>query len=117
MKEAHRVSKRVLDEHALGITGDEAARGGSRVIGEQDGGLVMPEVADEELAVATRYEANLLLEGPGCAVFAMGQIERHCAPGGCRQLVDFGEQAWRASAQGHEGDALAIEAIEPVIGG
>src|SRR5229473_1984626 len=34
-----------------------------------------------------------------------------------RQVVDFGEQAWRASSQGQKGDAGGIEPIEPLIGG
>ena len=51
------------------------------------------------------------------AVFAVRQIELDGAPGRWRQMGDFGEQLGRAPAQGDEGDAGGIEAIEPGIGG
>ncbi len=47
----------------------------------------------------------------------MGHVERDGTPGRWRQVVDFGEQAWRASSQGQKGDAGGIEPIEPLIGG
>jgi hypothetical protein len=39
MEEAHRIGERILDEHALGVAGDEILGGRACVIGEQDGGL------------------------------------------------------------------------------
>jgi hypothetical protein len=51
MEEAHGIGERVLDEHALGVAGDEIAGGRICVIGEQDGGLIVAEIGDEELAV------------------------------------------------------------------
>ena len=87
------------------------------VVGEQDGGLVVAEIGDEELAVGALARTHLLFVDPWGAVFAVGHIERDGAPGRWRQVIDFGEQAGRAPAQGEEGDAGGVEPIEPVVGG
>ena len=60
MEEAHGVGERILDEHALGIAGDEIFDGRACVVGEQDGGLVVAEIGDEELAVGAPKGTRLL---------------------------------------------------------
>src|SRR5262249_50768047 len=61
MEEAHSIGERVLDEHSPGIAGDDVAGSGACVIGEQDRGLVVAEIFDEELPERMLARANLLL--------------------------------------------------------
>jgi hypothetical protein len=61
----------ILDQHALGIAGDQLGRGDTLIIGEQDSGFVVPEFGDEELAEGALAGARLLLEEARCAVLAM----------------------------------------------
>jgi hypothetical protein len=48
-------------------------------------------------------------------MLATGDLEVDGAPGRWRQVLDLGEQAWRASPQGDEGYSGRIEPIEAVI--
>src|SRR5260370_20427672 len=93
-KRTHGIGERVLDEHALGVAGDEFFGGGFCVIGEQDGGLVVTEIGDEELAVSALSRTSLLFEDPRGAGFAVRQIERDGAPSRWRQVGDCGAQTW-----------------------
>ena len=88
------------------------SRGGFSVVGQQDGWLIVAEILDEELAESASQQADLLFMDLRRAVFAIGDIEVHGAPGGRRQVADLGEEFARASAQGHEDDALLVEPIE-----
>jgi len=47
VEETHGVGECVLDEHALGVAGDEIPSGGFRIVGDQDRGLVVAEILDE----------------------------------------------------------------------
>src|SRR6202049_716221 len=97
VEEAHRVGQRVLDEHALGIAGYDGLGGGLSVIGEQDGGLVVAEIGDEELPEVALVRTGLLFVDARGPMLATGYIEGDGAPGRWRQVVDLGEQAWRAA--------------------
>ena len=77
----------------------------------------MAEIGDEELAEGALVRTRLLLVDARGAILAIGHVEGDGAPGRRRQVVDLGEQAWRASAQGDEGDPGGIEPIEAVVGG
>ena len=81
MEEAHRVGERILDKHALSVAGDKASGGGICVIGKQDGGLIVAEIGDEELAVGARARTRLLFENTGLSIFAMRDVEGDGAPG------------------------------------
>src|SRR5258707_13426541 len=98
MEEAHGSGQGVFDEHASGVAGDDLARGGASIVGEQDGGLVVSEVSDEELAEDALARTSLLLVDARRAVFAVGRVEGDGAPGRRRQVLDLGEQFWRAAA-------------------
>src|SRR3972149_1242198 len=58
VKEADGVGDRVLNEHALGVAGDEALEGGIVLVGEEDGRLVVPKVLDEQLAQGATRELH-----------------------------------------------------------
>lgn len=62
VEEAHCVGKGVLDERLLCIAGDDRLGGGRGVIDEQDGGLVVAEIGDEELAEVALVGSSRLLE-------------------------------------------------------
>src|ERR1700694_6295773 len=76
----------------------------------------MAEIGDEELSKGSLSGTHLLLIDPRGAVFAVGHIERDGAPSRRRQPIDLGQEAWRAAAQGQEGDAGLIEPVETVVG-
>src|SRR5258706_7500285 len=97
MEEAHRVGERILDEHALGVAGNEILGGRACVIGEQDGGLIVTEVGDEELAVGALKRPRLVFMEAWIAVFAMGHVEFDGAPSRCWQVGDLGEQLGRGA--------------------
>ena len=80
VEEADGIGESVLDEHAPGVADDELARGGVGVVGEQDGGLVVAEVADEELSEAALAGACLLLVDAGRLELALRQVEVDGAP-------------------------------------
>lgn len=117
MEEAHRIGERVLDQHALGVSRDDILGGGLGVVGEQDGGFVVAEVLDEELAEGALLRTRLLFVEARSAMLAAGDVEGDGAPSRWRQALDLGEQAWRAPAQRDEGNPDRIEPIEAVVGG
>ena len=90
MKEAHRIADGVLDEHALGISGDESL-GRAGVIGQEHGGLVVTEVEDVELAHTAACERDLLLPHAGGSVLSRGHIEADTSPRRGGELSDLGE--------------------------
>src|SRR5580700_582541 len=116
MKRAHRCGRSALDEHALGIAGDDGLGGGLGIVGEQDGGLIVAEIGDEELAEGAFMRTSLLFIDSRGAVLAAGDLKGDGAPRRWRQFVDLGEQAWRTSTQGDEGDSGRIEPIEAIVG-
>src|ERR1700675_4196465 len=89
---------------------------GLHVVGEQDGRLFMAEIGDEKLAEGALCRTHFLLIDPRGAVVAVGHVERDGAPSRGRQLVDFGQEFWRAAAQGQKGDAGLVEPIEAFEG-
>ena len=108
---------RILDEHALGVAGHEGFGRGVGIIGQQDGGLVVPEVGDEELPELSFAWDGFLLEDARLAVFAVGDVDLDGAPSRRRQLLDLGEEAGRTPPQGHEDDAVAVEPVEAIVSG
>jgi hypothetical protein len=59
MEEAHRIGQRILDEHTLGIAGHQLPGGGAGIVGQQDRGLLMAQILDEELAVGGQRQLSL----------------------------------------------------------
>ena len=95
MEEAHRVGERILDEHALGVAGNEILGGRACVIGEQDGGLIVTEVGDEELAVGALKRPRLVFMEARITVFAMGGTSSSTV-----RQADAGRSATSASSLG-----------------
>jgi hypothetical protein len=75
VKEAHGIGESIFDQHAFGVAGDQLAGGGVGVVGEQNRGLLVSEILDEELAVDALAGLDLLFEDARRAVFALGKIE------------------------------------------
>ena len=77
------------------------------------------EIRNEHLA----HLALIVAEGDapvdhlGGLIDAMGDIELHGSPSRAWEVGHFAEQAGRAAAQGHKGDAHLIEAVEIGVGG
>jgi hypothetical protein len=59
------------------------------------------EIGDEELAESARVRAGLVFVDARVRCLRL-EISMFGAPGRWRQLVDLGEQAWRASPQGDD---------------
>ena len=94
MEETHRIRECVFDEHTLGIAGDDYPGGGLGVVGEQDGGFVVAEIRDEELAQVALVWTSLLLVVARGAVLAAADLEFDGAPGRRPKAVDFGAKAF-----------------------
>jgi len=86
------LNKRILNQHALGIPGDQLRSCEALIVGEETGRLVVAQDFDEELS-------GLLLVDAWCAAFAVRHIEGHSAPGGWRQVLDLLEQGRRAPSR------------------
>ncbi len=84
----------VLDQHAPGIAVDQPGRRFVHLIGEQQGGLVVPEIGDGDLAdgVGIVLEGGLLVEDARVPVGAADVVERDPLPGGGGFGGDGGEQ-------------------------
>ena len=84
---------------------------------QQNDGLFVAEVLDEELTEGAFDEADLLFIDAGGLVLAGGDVQSDATPGGRSQRGEFFEKLWRAPPKGNEVDALCIEAFEPIVGG
>ena len=84
-------SDRALDEHALGVTGDELGGGGLAVIGDEDRRFLVAQVHHEELTERSAGQCHRLLEHARCLVLARGHLQGDAAPGRRGQTLDFGE--------------------------
>ncbi len=116
MEEANGVGEGVLDQHSFGVASDELLVRGVGIVCQKDGRQVVSEVGDEELSEGTFVGLGLLLEDARGSIFALRQVEIDGSPSGGGQVVDFLEQRRGASAQGDEGDVVAVEAVEVLVG-
>ena len=118
MEEADGIGEGVLDEHALGVAGDELLAGVAAVVGEQDGGLVVAEVVDEDLAEGASGERDLSVRRrAGCWYLRVGTSSSTVRQAERGRLAISCEQLGRASAQGDEGDPHLVEPGEVRVGG
>ena len=53
MEEVDPIRDRVLDEHALGVVLNEAGRGALELVGQEEGGLLVTQLCDGDLAQGT----------------------------------------------------------------
>jgi len=111
VEEANGIGNGVFDEHALSISGDEFY-GGAGIVGEQNGGLVVPEVLDIELTKELALDVNLLLINSGGFKFAGRNIQRDLTPGGSGQLGDLLEHRRGSSSEGDEGNVHLIQSCQ-----
>lgn len=72
VEEAHGIRQVVLDEHALGVSDDELLGRRTSVVGDENGRLLVAQIADEELAEGSILEAGLLFEDRGVRYFRLG---------------------------------------------
>src|SRR5436190_9473387 len=70
VEEAHRVGEGVLDQHALGVAGDELGDGFLVVIGEQNCRFFVSEIAQVELAERSAGQYDRLVVDAGRAELA-----------------------------------------------
>jgi hypothetical protein len=80
VEEAHRIGEGIFDQHALGVAGDDRCGLRLHVIGEQDGGLFMAEIGNEELAERALLGTHLLVltlrrRSPALAEFLSVEIQ------------------------------------------
>ena len=71
VEEVHGIGKRILDQHTLGVASNDIAGGGGCIVGEQDRGLIVTKILDEELTEGALAGTSLLFVDPRGAVFAM----------------------------------------------
>jgi len=116
MKEPDGVRQRVLDQHPLGVAGDQALDRSARLIGQQDGRLIVPQVLNIKLAEGPAGQVDRLFMIPGCAVLPGGNVQFDRPPGGPRQPENLLEEGRRTAAEGDEADPQAVELDQGFIG-
>ena len=110
----------VLDHHAAGVAVDKArGRLGVGMVGQQQGGLVVAEVGDGDLAQGHRAgaQADLGCKDAGVAIAAPDVVQLDALPvlgGGVAQGL---EHLGGAAAEGEEADALGVQLGEHGVGG
>ena len=117
VEEVDRLGDGVLDDHAAGVAVDEVGGLGVELVGEQQGGLVVAELADGDLAdrIGVVAQADALVEGERVAVLAADVGEGEALPGvGGEQCLD---ELGGAAAQGEEADAEGVQLGEDGVGG
>ncbi len=119
VEEVDRIGDGVLDHHAAGIAVDQGGDRAVHLVGQQQGGLLVAEVGDGDLAdrLGVAAEPDRAVEDARGTVDAADIGKRHLAPLGGRggqQLVD---QLGAAAAQGEEVDAELVEPGEVGVGG
>ncbi len=110
----------VLDEHPLGVPGEQVfGRGGIlQVVGDEQGGLVAADVADGDLADrrADALESDHVFVQMRVAV-AAGAVDGVVFPRAGGQGGEAGELGLAALAQGEPGDAAGGQLVEDLAGG
>lgn len=116
MEEANSVGGRIVDEHAFCVAGYENFGGEVCVIGERNGRVFTAKAGVVELAAGPVAQTSLLFADLLVLISWVRHFECDGGPGRCRPSGSFGGQAGRAPAQGEEGYAGGIQAVEIVIG-
>ncbi len=119
VEEVDRLGDGILDQHAAGIAVDQPGRRFVLLVGDQQGGLVVAEIGDGDLAdgVGIVLQSGLLVEDARVPVGAPDIAERDPLPGGAGCRGDGSEQLGAGSAEGDEADAELVEAREVGVGG
>lgn len=71
VEEIDAVGNAIFDDHALGVALNQLGSGTAQLVGQQEGGLLMAEVGDDDLAERSGVagQSNTLIENAWCAVF------------------------------------------------
>ena len=119
VEEVDRIGDGVFDQHAPGIAVDEG--GGRRVelVGEQQGGFVVAQVADRDLAdrLGVILDADGLVHDARRAVAATDIAEPDALPALGGQAQQSLDHLGTAAAQGEEGNAAGLELGQVGVGG
>ena len=107
MEKAHRVAQAVLNEHAVGITGEQGLHRSVVLIGQENRRLVMPEVQGKDLSEKMILQLDLLFVDARRAELAGGHFQFHLPPSRAGQSVNFLEQRGVAPPQGNKVSGLA----------
>ena len=119
MKELDGLGDPVLDEHSLGIASHQGGSSDFKVVGEEDGGFLVPQFDDAQLAqwALIALQVDTLVQDFRGAKGSSQGMQGNPAPGGSRSAPDLSQHFFRATAQGDKKDALLVEAVEIGVGG
>ena len=92
MKKPHRIRERILDEHALGVAGQQRLGRSVALIGQKDGGFIVAEILHKHLPQGPAGQGDGLFIDPGRAILARGHVQLNGPPGRTRQQHDFLQQ-------------------------
>src|SRR5213593_2898022 len=91
MEEVNAVGDAVFNDHPLSVASDQLRGGATELVGEQERGVLVAEIGDDQLAKGARVagERNVLIEDAGRAVFPRDAGQFDAAPGRQWELLDF----------------------------
>ena len=104
----------LLDAHAVGVLLDQDFGPGVEVVGDENGGLLVPEAMDGELAdlAVVVAEPDVVVVVNSRPAVAVGALKLDGAPGRAGQLGELFEQRGPPGAQGNEADTALVELAE-----
>lgn len=97
MEEADGIADSVFDEHTPCVSSEELDMG-SRIVGEKDGGLLMAQVKNIDLAHGSSLDPDLLFEDPWGLEGSSGDIQLQSTPSRGRERIDFLEDTGGATS-------------------
>lgn len=98
LEEPHGVGERILNQHAVGVAGDERLDRGPRFVGQENRRLLMAEIEDVDLPERAAGETDLLLVHPRSSILGRGHVEFDRVPGTPRKQRDLLEELGRPAA-------------------
>ena len=109
----------VFDEHAPGVAVDEVGGAFVHLVGDQEGGLVMAQVADGQLShrMGVVAQRDDLVNDAGGAVFAPDIVELDLFPVVGGPVLEPGDEGGGPPAQGQEADGAGLQFGQVGIGG
>ena len=119
VEEVHAVSNVVLDEHALGIAGDQLGCGSRKLVGDQQGGLLVSQLGDHQFAKRSHVsgQGDLPIQDAWGAVDSGHPFEFDSPPRRDGLGVNLLQHLAGAAAQRDEEDLLVVKFVEVAIGG
>ena len=119
MKEVDPIRNSVLDDHPLGVALDELDRCSVKLVGDQKGRFLMPQIIDDDLTKLSLIAGQLdpAVQNPWGLIDARNALKLNSPPSRNRLLIDFLKHLGRTSPERDKSNPHLIELIQMAIGG